>query len=220
MRHPTPSDPQPAAVSDPPSVPSPAASRGGSARALRRRIVEVATKLFASRGFTATTMREVAQAAGCTKPALYYYFDSKAALFLAIIREQTDRIHVLLDVHLTTDQPLRKKLQHAMAAYFQHVREEPHALAVLARAELHTEHGQPSFDFRSLREMYKDMLRRVLRGGVTRGELRHDLDMDDVLAVFIGVVDYRCTLWLTNGEPIPLDYPERVVSLLFEGLTP
>ncbi len=44
-------------------------------------------KLFSGRGFAATRLEDVAEAAGVSKATIYLYFDSKAELFKAIVRE-------------------------------------------------------------------------------------------------------------------------------------
>ncbi|NIR40578.1 MAG: TetR family transcriptional regulator, partial [Actinobacteria bacterium] len=41
---------------------------------LAERILRHASELFAQRGWAATSLREIAEAAGCTKPALYYHW--------------------------------------------------------------------------------------------------------------------------------------------------
>ena len=46
-------------------------------------MVEVASALFAERGFDGCSMDDIAQASGITKPMLYAYFDSKEGLFAA-----------------------------------------------------------------------------------------------------------------------------------------
>ncbi|MHC4713570.1 MAG: TetR/AcrR family transcriptional regulator [Planctomycetota bacterium] len=43
-------------------------------------IVAVATGLFARKGFEATSVREIAESVGVTKPTIYYYFGSKLGL--------------------------------------------------------------------------------------------------------------------------------------------
>ena len=43
-------------------------------------IARVAARLFASRGFDATSVREIVEGAGVAKPTLYYYFQSKEGL--------------------------------------------------------------------------------------------------------------------------------------------
>ena len=52
----------------------------------RDRIVEAALRLFAERGTTAVSMRELADTAGVTVPGLYYHFASKADLIREVYR--------------------------------------------------------------------------------------------------------------------------------------
>lgn len=54
----------------------------------RARILDAAERLFATRGFAATSVREIVREAGVTNPMLYYYFGSKEDLFIHLIRER------------------------------------------------------------------------------------------------------------------------------------
>jgi AcrR family transcriptional regulator len=51
------------------------------ASARRRQLLDAALDAFAERGFHATSMNDVAEAAGVTKPVLYQHFGSKRALY-------------------------------------------------------------------------------------------------------------------------------------------
>ena len=51
----------------------------------RERLLETATELFAEKGYAATSVREIVERAGVSKPVLYYYFKSKEGLFYAIL---------------------------------------------------------------------------------------------------------------------------------------
>ena len=53
----------------------------------RSQILRVALRVFAAKGFHATSMNDVALAVGVTKPVLYQHFDSKRALYTALIDE-------------------------------------------------------------------------------------------------------------------------------------
>ena len=59
----------------------------------RQRILDAATHLFAHRGFGSTSVREVVEAAGVTKPTLYYWFDNKEALYLECVRTKFATLH-------------------------------------------------------------------------------------------------------------------------------
>jgi AcrR family transcriptional regulator len=56
----------------------------------REQLISVATKLFAERGYEATTTAAIAEAAGVTEPILYRHFEGKQDLFVAIVREMSD----------------------------------------------------------------------------------------------------------------------------------
>jgi TetR/AcrR family transcriptional regulator len=53
--------------------------------ATRDRVLRLADALFARRGYAAVSMRDVAVASGVTKPALYYHFRDKDALFAEVV---------------------------------------------------------------------------------------------------------------------------------------
>jgi len=59
--------------------------------AKRRQVMEGAREIFMSAGFDGASMNDIARAAGVSKGTLYAYFDSKEALFEALIREE--RVH-------------------------------------------------------------------------------------------------------------------------------
>ncbi len=62
----------------------------------RQRLLQVALTLFASRGYDAAGVQEIAADAGVTKPTLYHYFGSKAGLLDTLLREGTrDYLHAL-----------------------------------------------------------------------------------------------------------------------------
>jgi AcrR family transcriptional regulator len=50
-------------------------------------ILSVAARLFADKGYDATSMREIAEGAGVAKPTIYYYFQSKEGLLARLLEE-------------------------------------------------------------------------------------------------------------------------------------
>ena len=52
---------------------------------MARHIARVAARLFAAQGYDATSVREIVEAAGVTKPTLYYHFGSKEGLAQALV---------------------------------------------------------------------------------------------------------------------------------------
>ncbi len=61
-------------------------------------IVARATELFMANGYNATSVRQIAEASGCTDAALYYHFrDGKRALFQAVIESNLPDFMALLE---------------------------------------------------------------------------------------------------------------------------
>lgn len=72
-----------------------AVAKPGRAGTARRELVEnelfeQATRLFAERGFAGTSLQDIADALGITRPALYYYVKSKDELLARLVTEVTD----------------------------------------------------------------------------------------------------------------------------------
>src|SRR4051794_38444713 len=61
----------------------------------RERILDAALRLFADKGYEATSMREIAEELGITKAALYYHFDSKADIVRSMLADTERRVSEL-----------------------------------------------------------------------------------------------------------------------------
>ena len=86
-------DPAPAPPPSPvPGAPDPAPPRRGT----HGSIVDAAVALIADRGFSATSVDDIAAAAGVAKGSIYYNFGSKTALFEAVIVAGVDRLTTAL----------------------------------------------------------------------------------------------------------------------------
>jgi len=92
------------------------ARRGGrppraQALLLRDRILEVATALFLSEGYGATSIEAVAERAGISKRTFYHRFDNKAALFAAVVHRIIEQIRPPPGVPLLEGATLHKILR-------------------------------------------------------------------------------------------------------------
>jgi AcrR family transcriptional regulator len=84
----------------------------------RRQLFAVALELFARRGYRATTMDDIAEAAGVTKPLVYQHFSSKRALYLELVDSiAQDLLVAVRGAVLQADGP-RQQVELGFAAYF------------------------------------------------------------------------------------------------------
>lgn len=63
----------------------------------RAEILRVALKLFTDKGFEGTSIRDISQALGITKSALYYHFDSKDAILSSLMLERRHDLDELVE---------------------------------------------------------------------------------------------------------------------------
>jgi len=84
----------------------------------REQLLGVASALFARNGYDATTMDQVAQAAGVTKPLLYQHFDSKHALYEEIVTTAATALLDELAVAASPESTPREKVERGLHAYF------------------------------------------------------------------------------------------------------
>ena len=182
---------------------------------LRSRILVEATRLFAERGYSATSVREVVEAAGCTKPALYYHFASKEGLFIEALRAETDFLTEMLEAGVSSEGSVRARMKGGLRTYFDHVRAYPMGLRLV-----YAEEGQPAFDLESVRLRHVTMIEGLLREAIAVGELRADVDLHDAALAFVGMVHHRVDLFLRGFEQLPDDLEHRLLDLFFAGVSP
>ena len=90
-----------------------------TADARRRQLFEVALSLFADHGYAATTMDEIAEAAGVTKPLVYQHFESKRALYLELMDVfSTEMVNRIVEATANAAGP-RQQVESGFAAYFE-----------------------------------------------------------------------------------------------------
>jgi AcrR family transcriptional regulator len=84
----------------------------------RRQLFDVALELFAERGYRATTMDDIAEAAGVTKPLLYQHFSSKRALYLLLAASVAqEMLEAIAEASAAAEGP-RQQVEMGFAAYF------------------------------------------------------------------------------------------------------
>ena len=133
--------------------------------ATRARILETALQRFRDRGFEATTMREIAEAAGVATGAAYYYFDSKDAIVLAFYDQAQKDMQPRLEEVLAGARDLTARLRGIIQVkldYFEPSRGFLNALSV------HTDPHHPLSPFsartRAIRENDMQAFARALEG--------------------------------------------------------
>lgn len=95
--------------------------------ARERQLVAAAERLFAARGYEATSIEDVARAAGVTRPIIYQHFGDKAGLFLACVRHIRQELDEVLTEALEgmDGRPLGEVLERGGDAYYAMLERDP-----------------------------------------------------------------------------------------------
>jgi AcrR family transcriptional regulator len=97
----------------------------------RHDIVAAAVQLISERGFSATSVEEIAAAAGVAKGSVFYNFGSKAELFAAILTDGITRLTVALRGALAAE-PHRPQLEVLVTELLRQVHDNPAFAKVIA----------------------------------------------------------------------------------------
>jgi AcrR family transcriptional regulator len=97
----------------------------------RRQLLDVALATFAATGFHDTSMNDLAEAAGVTKPVLYQHFPSKRDLYLELLEDVSARLCDNIVRQVDQAQGHEGRLAAGLTAYFSFVEEERSAFALL-----------------------------------------------------------------------------------------
>lgn len=155
----------------------------------RQQILEAAMTCFARKGYHQTTMDEIAAELPFSKGLLYYYFETKRALFLGILQSWIDMSEKAWETMLSSDESatslLRKGLEYSVELVVANVD--------LARMEFefYGELGRDN-DIRDIFRVFfsecRGQFEAILKAGVASGEFREH-NSGALAAVLLGTYE-------------------------------
>lgn len=188
--------------------------KGQNAKAL---LIKVATSLFAEKGYASTSVREIVEQAGVTKPALYYYFKNKEGLFLAILEEAYSRLEVLLEKQLKS----RGNFQDRIAAFSRQLYELGTGYMELNRMAQNLmfgpPKGAPAYDFDRYRERTLHAIQAIYEAGLARNEVKES-DPEEVAFLVFGLLSFCFNLDCLHPETADPERPVRLLRMALRGL--
>jgi AcrR family transcriptional regulator len=184
----------------------------------RGELLDIAARLFAERGLRATTVRDIADAAGILSGSLYHHFDSKESMVDEILRNFLDGLFARYRAIVAQGLGPRRTLEAIVLASFTAL-DEHHAAVAIYQAEARRLAEQPRFGYipKRLTE-FRKMWHDVLRAGIADGSLRADLDVElsyrflrDTVWVGVG--------WYRPGGKLPIDdIARQYLAIVLDGI--
>lgn len=181
------------------------------------RLVEVALRLFAEKGFESTSVQDVVSAAGVTKGAMYHYFGSKddllAEIYARVLRLQMERLTSFVE----RDDPVADRVFAAAADVVVTTIEHLDSMTVFFRS-LHQLSRAQAEEVRRERRRYHDTFRGMVLEGQQAGLFRDDVEADLVVDYFFGSVHHLPMWWKPDGRPSAEHVGQTFATLLLDGL--
>ncbi|MCY0951023.1 MULTISPECIES: TetR/AcrR family transcriptional regulator [unclassified Streptomyces] len=193
---------------------------GGRRQATRQKLYEAAVTLIAEKGFSATTVEEIAERAGVAKGTVYYNFASKNDLFEELLRHGVGLLTVSLRTAAEETEARGGTRVEALDAMIRaglvFIDRYP-AFTQLYVAELWRTNRTWQSTLMVVRREAVAVVETVLREGVERGELSAEIDVPLTAAAMVGMVLVAALDWQSFQSERSLDDVHSALSLLLRG---
>jgi TetR/AcrR family transcriptional regulator len=185
----------------------------------RQHILKAALKSFANCGYAGTSVQQIVDDAGVSKPALYYYFADKAKLFEALVDRAHDERYRLMQAAAQRGVTVAEKLEEIVAAIFQfslrnqELMRLQFATAFAANGEAPgggkcREKGRRNFEF----------IKELIQLGQNSGELGRRFTVEELAMGIYGQLNsYVMVRLLMPDSPLNRETAKRIVQLFIMG---
>ncbi len=179
-------------------------------------IRDAAAALFAEKGFTATSTREICQRAGITKPVLYYHFGNKAQLYEELVVDVFNEYQKELRRAARHPAGPREKLVEVLSATFSFARHWHHYWRIGLRMVFAPEKESPAINYPEMSRFDEKLLTEIIREGIRRGQMRGKAQQ--IAGLIVGMAMSCIMGYLVTGEPsLDRSTARDIVHLLMEG---
>jgi len=184
--------------------------------ARRTQILAAAVRCFARRGYYATTIEDLVIETGLSRGALYTYYPSKEALYLAISEQWSCGLEEAIRQKLDPNLSPTVILQMLIEVTGEHVKNESEACRVLMEGwtlgrtiptlgeQVHRQH-----------ERVLKVFGQLLHAGVAKSEFRADLQVEIQARLLLAALDGLMVQW--HIQPESVDWP-RAAEEIIRGL--
>lgn len=180
-----------------------------------RKLLDASAIEFGEKGFHEASVSSITRRAGVALGTFYTYFDSKDALFRALVNDMSDNVKSSARSALSEDMSALEIERAALAAFLDFAREHKEIYRIIDEAEF--------VDPASYRRHYETIANRIrsrLKAGGASGDFRPDLGELEAWAVmgmnvFVGL---RYVVWDDGKDSTSEAVAKRVNRLLAEGI--
>jgi AcrR family transcriptional regulator len=183
------------------------------ANARRAQLVDVGRTVFAKRGYEGTSVEEIADKAGVSKPIVYEHFGGKEGLYAVIVDREMEYVVRRISEAIATGTP-RERVEHAALAFLTYVRDQPDGFAILAQDRPLT---SPSTGMASLLNDVAERVSDVFAASFKAAG--YDPKAAPIYAhALVGMVTFVGRWWTETRKPSVEDVASHLSALAWMGL--
>ncbi|KAB2375101.1 TetR/AcrR family transcriptional regulator [Actinomadura montaniterrae] len=190
-----------------------------AARAERRaELLATAAEVFASQGYSATTVRKVADAAGILGGSLYYHFDSKEAMADEILSTFLDEMWAAYERVLAAELSARDTMEGVIVESFRSIDRHRPAVVLYQNESKHLATSERFHYLLESQRRFETMWMSLLDRGVEEGAFRADLDRT-LIYRFIRDTVWVAANWYQHGGRLSADdIAKQYLAMVLEGI--
>ena len=180
-------------------------------------ILDAATALFGDRGYTGTTMRDIAKVVGILPGSLYAHISSKEDLLLEIVEAGIDRFLAAVEPVLALRAPSDELLRQAVRRHIEVVAEDQQRTLVVFHQwrYLSPENRQRIVE---KRERYAQLFEALVARGMADGTFELALDPRIAVLTVLGTLNWAAEWLSDDGAAATERIGEEMARLLLGGL--
>lgn len=184
------------------------------------RILTTALDLFAVKGYDATAVREICEAAGITKPTLYHFYGSKDGVFQALVTGAFDQFRQHIEHGLAGSGPLRARLKAVARLLFADARQRPKLWRFIHAIVWAPPSTAPSTDCSASYESLVALMSRAIDQAVASGELAPGPTRLRLL-VLMGALREAANKYVITGQPeLTPELADALIDTIADGWSP
>ncbi|MCL4695075.1 MAG: TetR/AcrR family transcriptional regulator [Candidatus Hydrogenedentes bacterium] len=188
-----------------------------TANEAEKRLLASALGLFSEKGYEGTSIREIIERAGVTRPVLYYYFENKEHLFRRLVEswfaelvEDMDRVQVGVVGY-------RERLKVLIWNIFEHAEGSPTVVRLIFHTFFAPRHQAPKLDKDALWESRFTRIKSIMQEGVESGDFAGH-DPDTLAMTFCGMMDMHIMTKINRPHmELSKELGETIVDIFLDG---
>lgn len=188
----------------------------GTEKSMRNDILEVSAQLFKKKGYSGTSMQDIAGEVGILKGSIYYYFNSKNEIFREVLDNGVNPVlenaALITAEKSTPKEKLRKLIHHHMG----YVMDHNYSLVIFFQEREKLPAAQMK-KYLEKRDNYENVFREVLREGIEQGDFP---DVNVTLTVFaiLGMCNWIIQWYNPQGAQNSEEIKKHMEYLIFKRM--